>query len=695
MLLELLPLAATALLALVTVISPYVSWIDGAMSRMSLAAYGDLVGREGVNVREKKRWLKGAHLGTTFRVYASKTITYAGIAGIVGTIVGVYLVLAARIVLRTTGTIDRLPKAVASVVTGPGGIGIGGIAVVFVGSAATVGVISAFATYQLRWTVPRIRSSERRRRIDNSLKRNVAFMFALSRSGMPFPDILRALSANRDVYGETADEIAVAVRDIDLFGTDVLTTIQRLRDRTPSQQLEELAENLANVLRSGQSLSTFLRDQYEHIKEEEEAQQEAFLELLSTLAEAYVTVFVAGPLFLITILVVIGMMLGGTLEFLRVLIYAILPLATAGFVVYLDSITEDVHDVDTGGEDREEAIGLSDVDVVEDGTAAPIPDGGTTATPANRYRLRIFRRFRPVLDSLRDPIRMVTERPTVVLLASVPLGVLWTVIRWWPHLSAGNFTLARYDDPVVQATLFVVGTFAITYEVANRRVKAIEAAIPDFLDRLASTNEAGMSIVESFGQVVSSDLGSLSKELERTWADILWGARIEDALERLKQRVRTPAITRVVTLTTNAMAATNDIGRVLRIAADEAQATRRLERERRNEMLTYTVVVYLSFFVFLVIVVALETIFVPAIPTKSLGSGGGAAPIPGGSLGGIQAVTEAQKEAYSLVFFHGALIQAISSGFVAGQMGSGSVKAGAKHATILLAIAYALFLIIG
>ncbi|MGM0399478.1 MAG: type II secretion system F family protein [Halobacteriota archaeon] len=695
MVLEFVPLAVVVLIGAAMVLSRYVEWADTLITRVSLVVFGDFVRRRTPSNHQQRQWLESAHVGTTYRVYAAKTYTFVIVAAVVGTVLGVYAIRAAALVLRATAGGGRFVESIEATMPGAGEWGLVTLALTALVSSATVGVLSAFGTYQLRWAIPRFTSGERERRIDNSLKRNVAFMFALSRSGMPFPDILRVLADNRVVYGETADEVAVAVRDIDLFGTDVLTTIRRLRDRTPSRNLEDLAENLASVLQSGQSLSAFLRDQYEHYKDEEEAQQQAFLELLGTLAEAYVTVFVAGPLFLITILVVIGLMLGGTLEFLRVLVYAVIPLATLGFIVYLDSITEDVKKVAPDPGDETQRVRFSDIRVVPDDARTPMTDGGRTATDANRYRLDIYRRVRPLLDSLREPGRMLAERPTALLWATVPIGLVWTLLQWWPHLLAGDPTLALYDDPLVQSALFVIGTFAITHEVANRRVKAIEAAIPDFLDRLASTNEAGMSIVESFGRVVASDLGSLSSELERTWADITWGARVEDALQRLQYRVATPAITRVVTLTTNAMEATNDIGQVLRIAADEAQATRRLERERRNEMLTYTVVVYISFFVFLVIVVALDTIFVPAIPTGGLG-GGGTGGVPGAGLpGGIQQLTEAQKDAYSLVFFHGALIQSVASGFVAGQMGSGSLKSGAKHATFLLAIAYALFLVIG
>ncbi|MFB6081486.1 MAG: type II secretion system F family protein [Halanaeroarchaeum sp.] len=691
--LEFVPLAVILTVGLLVGLASVSNRIDRAVTHFSLAVFGAYVAtRESIN-REQKTWLHNAHVATTYRVYASRTFLYATVAALVGSVGGVYVVALVVRTVRRTDLAEGLPAVLLRTVPTGGSVGLVGAFVLVLLSSATFGVLAGLATYQLRWALPRYVAGERERRIDNTLKRNVAFIFALSRSGMAFPKVLRTLARNQPVYGETATEMAVTVKDIDLFGTDVISAIDRLGDRTPSQELEEFAENLSSVLQSGQSLSSYLREEYEYFKNEEAAQQQAFLELLSTLAEAYVTVFVAGPLFLITILVVIGLMLGGTLGFLRAMVYLILPLASIGFIIYLDTITEDVRETSGEGEISPELGRFSDIRVFEDRADAMLPDGGTATLQRNRYRRHLYERTRPIAARLRDPVRSVTERPVIVLAATVPLGILWTLLGWWPHLSAGEFDLALYDDPLIQAALFVTATFAVTYEVANRRRKAIERAIPDFLDRLASTNEAGMSVVESFGRVVRSDLGALSAELERTWADIVWGAHVENALARFRRRVRTPAVTRVVTLTTNAMNATNDVGPVLRIAADEAQAAKRLDRERRNELLTYTVVVYLSFFVFLVIVIALDVIFVPAIPTSM---GGPTGSIPGGGLGaGLRQITQAEKAAYSLLFTHAAIIQAVASGFVAGQMGEGSVKAGAKHATIMLTIAYGIALIFG
>ena len=687
--LEYVPLALFGLLLALTGLTTVSRRIDRVVTRLSLAIFGSYVaGRRSINRRQVTR-LAGAHRAETYRAYAAKTFLYSTIVALSGSVLGVYAFLVFREALVAVGLPEQFPWLVGFLSNEPAEMGFFGLFLLLFLSSATVGVVGAYLTYRWRWYLPRYIADERARRIDSTLKRNVAFLFALSRSGMPFSQVLRTLSSHTAVYGETAREFRVTVKDLDLLGADLVTGIERTSDRTPNEKLEEFTENLASVLRSGGSLSGFLNDQYDFFLDEESAHQERFIELLGALAEAYVTVFVAGMLFLITILVVVGLLLGGTLTFLQVLVYVILGLANLGFIVYLDTITEDLVEPDL----ESEAAGLSNVAPAEASEPAEAVAIADSVTRRNRYRLAVARRIAPIRRALRDPKRLLTERPSAILVLTLPIALVWVVSAWWPSLSVGAVDPAALDDPLIRATIFVTGTYAITYETGRRRSKQIEAAIPDFLERLAATNEAGMSMVESFGRVARSDLGALSTEMRRTWADIQWGAHIEAAFSRFESRVRTPAITRVTTLTTNAMGATNDIGPVLRIAADEAKSARRLERNRRNELVTYVVVVYVAFFVFLGIVLALDQIFIPSIPT-GIETGGGA--IPGGGIGtSFGELTEQTKAAYSLIFFHAGIIQGYVSGFVAGQMSEGRLANGAKHATIMLVVAYLVFLIFG
>jgi flagellar protein FlaJ len=55
---------------------------------------------------------------------------------------------------------------------------------------------------------------------------------------------------------------------------------------------------------------------------------------------------------------------------------------------------------------------------------------------------------------------------------------------------------------------------------------------------------------------------------------------------------------------------------------------------------------------------------------------------------------QVDKAAYTLVFFHTALAQAVLTGFIGGQLGEGSLKEGVKHAAILLGVAYVAFVLL-
>jgi flagellar protein FlaJ len=99
-------------------------------------------------------------------------------------------------------------------------------------------------------------------------------------------------------------------------------------------------------------------------------------------------------------------------------------------------------------------------------------------------------------------------------------------------------------------------------------------------------------------------------------------------------------------------------------------------------MLTYLMVIYISFTVFIGIVVALTSSFIPAIEAANLG---GAGQLPGGvSAGVFSGIGSVDTDAYELIFFHAAVMQAIFSGLIAGQLGEGALEDGAKHVVVLL-----------
>ena len=727
----LVPLVAALALATVVWLSAASRRVETLLARSARRYFGRYVPE---NHPERARQLRAASIDETYRSYAAETYLVTVLAAVVAAVVGVYVTGATLLALPAVGEfINQLPSTIANALGRPElepELSARQVFLVVTAGGVVSGLAGAGLTYWYRWQAPKNHAEVRRRGINEGLPRTVAFVYALSRGGMAVPEVFRSLAENRAVYGHGADEISVAVREMSLFGRDIITAVRHVSERTPSEQFRTFSENLASVLQSGQDLSGFLREQYDRYSEQAKERQDELLELLATIAEAYVTVLVAGTLFLMTILLVFGLTTTQTINFLRLLAYLLIPLGNLLFIVYLDgkldmlgvargtdigpleaAVDDDRVPNDVGhrsagtphlsaGDAADTAEAVEDTGTVDSAGVArsdggsPGVDAATRPAADSRKRLALYDRLASVKRVLGDPVRTVLWNPTRVLYLTVPLALVWVGLRAPDAVSPAGIEARVLDDVLIRAFLLVVGSFAVFWEVYSRRVRRMEQALPELLGRLASLNQAGMSVVESIERVRESDLGLLSVEVDRVWRDLEYGATVDDALRRFGLRVRTTATTRVVTLLTNALRASGNVAPVLRIAAEQAEAELKLRRRRRQQMFTYLVVIYISFLVFLVIIVAVQEVLVPSLPTD--------VPVPsaddtrrlGVNAGQFARFAEVDKAAYTLVFFHTALIQAVLSGFVAGQLGEGSLKDGAKHATVMLGVAYVAFLLL-
>ena len=691
-----LGLAPLAGLVLILGIVGFAS-VDDSFNRRLTRFARRLFGRYVSESPQRKEHLEAAYIGETYRGYASRTLLFTAFAAIAGALAGSYVVGA--LLLAVPAIVDLLlglPRTMTNA------LGLRGFELVLaptqtlavlVGSSLLCGVGAAGLTYLLRWELPKNTAAVRQRNIDEGMPRNIAFMYALSRGGMSFPDIVRLLGTNQEIYGDMSREVSVAVRQMELFGKDVISSLQYVADRTPSERMQTFTENLSSVLQSGQSLSSFLRDQYERHQEDAAQRQADVIESLATIAEAYVTIFVAGVLFFITILLVFGLTTTDTLPFLQLLAYLAIPLANAGFMVFLSQRLDALGIGDAGTTDALDRLSTTTFAKPTTRPAAGITDGGYVERDGDNWtRLRFYDRMRTVKQAVRSPLETLTWHPSKMLYVAVPVAVVAFAVRAPVAFQTEMVNVRLLDDLVVQSVLLVLGSFAMVRLVYTRRIARIEQATPELLERLASLNEAGMTIVESLRRVRGNDVGALTPEVKRIWADISMGANIDDALVRFGRRVRTTPITRVVTLLAHSMRASGELGPVLRIAATQARSELKLKHRRRQNMLTYLVVIYISFAVFLVIIVAVQEVLVPSLPSN--------VPTPSGNnrLGvGTEAFSrfgKVDKAAYTLVFFHTALVQAVLTGFIGGQLGEGTLKDGAKHAAVLLGVAYVAFLLL-
>ncbi|MFA5220843.1 MAG: type II secretion system F family protein [Methanoregula sp.] len=534
-------------------------------------------------------------------------------------------------------------------------------------------IFGTYISYALLLRMPNIEKKSREIKINLTLHNAVAYMYAMRRGGAEMMTIFRAISDRSDIYGEVALEFRQIVRDADFFGYDVMTAIRHLAETTPSEKMKDFLEDLLSVIESGGNMSEFLATRVRLYQEEARFEQKQFLNLLSMVAESYVTLFVAGPLFLIIIMVVMGMMGGPAVVQLAMITYAIIPIGSVIFILLIDLVS-------IKGEKTERYVKSTLLN-----TYADVKIVKKTGEDSLFGQLRKYDRVRKILHHLKHPLESFTSDATYTLYVTIPLAIIYVVAMFMqlPYYAELETFIDVVDDHLVIALLIVLIPYAVFYEIWARKVLGIQSLIPDFLERMAGINQVGLTLVQAIGIMVNTNLGLLSYEIKRIKRDMDWGAHFNDALIRFEERISTPAIARTVTLITKASEMSGQIGEVLTIAASDAKMSESLKKERLGEMFIYTAIVYLSFFVFLFVVGVLSTQFLPVlahIGTQGLPTSG---PLSG--LGSIPIKT------FDRLLYHACLVQAIFSGLIAGQMGESSLSAGVKHSCILLVIALVTF----
>jgi flagellar protein FlaJ len=112
---------------------------------------------------------------------------------------------------------------------------------------------------------------------------------------------------------------------------------------------------------------------------------------------------------------------------------------------------------------------------------------------------------------------------------------------------------------------------------------------------------------------------------------------------------------------------------------------RTLEKRRVSDMGQYVIICYVTFFVFLGVLIVLYQSFIPmmvAAGEKLAGTGMGSS-----------FIAHIDATRMKMLFFHCGIIQGICSGLVAGKLGEGHVIAGLKHATVLALATFIVFAI--
>jgi len=177
-----------------------------------------------------------------------------------------------------------------------------------------------------------------KRDIELNLPYATTHMATVAGTGVPIYTVFKLVSEFKE-YGELAKEYGKISREIEVFGSDVITAISQAAADSPSPHLKELLWGIVSVIRSGGDLRRFLIEKSTSFMDAQKNLEKQYLDSLSLLAEMYTTIFIAGPILFVVMITVMGSMgnLGLPTDLiLSVVIYLIMPVASVGFIILVE-----------------------------------------------------------------------------------------------------------------------------------------------------------------------------------------------------------------------------------------------------------------------------------------------------------------------------------------------------------------------
>jgi len=202
-------------------------------------------------------------------------------------------------------------------------------------------VLSSIVTFMLIYVYPGIKSSNRRIPIEINLPYISSFLTLLSSSNISPSTIFRSV-ARIDTLREVRQEFSNMVRDVEVFGQDLLTSILENMKYTPSDKLREILNGYVATVKTGGNPTEYLRISTRNIMKEKMVKLDLMLESLSALAEIYIMVLVAMPLLFVVMFATLGMLGGGTMNptiMLYLLAYVGIPIMATILIVVISTYT--------------------------------------------------------------------------------------------------------------------------------------------------------------------------------------------------------------------------------------------------------------------------------------------------------------------------------------------------------------------
>ncbi|MBS3748964.1 MAG: type II secretion system F family protein [Candidatus Thermoplasmatota archaeon] len=238
-------------------------------------------------------------------------------------------------------------------------------------------------------------------------------------------------------------------------------------------------------------------------------------------------------------------------------------------------------------------------------------------------------------------------------------------------------------DLLVFAVLSAIGPIGFYSYLKTKKKTDIQNQLPDFLREISGSTASGMTVFDAITSAAEADHGKLTPEIKRMTAQLSWGISVHDALNNFAKRINTDAVKRMTITINKALEIGGNTASVFEAAAKEIDQAKRVEMQRKAEMSMYSIVIFISFFVFLAVILIIDkTIFTAIFDLQDQ--------MAGQSIGNMQ-IAQIDSELLKYTFFSFVLVQSVGGGLLGGFMMDGKLSSGVRFGFILVLVSFFVF----
>ena len=281
------------------------------------------------------------------------------------------------------------------------------------------------------------------------------------------------------------------------------------------------------------------------------------------------------------------------------------------------------------------------------------------------------------------------KKEVFVLYIPIIIAFLFTILALAYVTSSPDMTVFAPEYVLLIGFFIAVAPLAIDAQLERKKMKKYEQAYAQLLFEIADAMRGGLDPTKAIIELSTTDTSVLSGNLKSAADNIKLGRPFDHVMTAMAKPIKSELVKRYATLIGDTSKIGGEPSMVIHRAAKDMDDFIKVDAERRRQLMSQVVVIYVAFGVILIVLYQLITMF-PTLGSIDMSL------LSSTNLESAAQESNIQRMSYTTIkqrFFDLLLINSIGAGTIIGSFIDGNIKFGLIHSLILAATSVVFFVV--